>query len=43
MKTYNKVKPEIMNYFDARYTNAYTESVNNLIKKVEKQGNGYSF
>ncbi|HFD2052103.1 TPA: ISL3 family transposase [Clostridium perfringens] len=43
MKTYNKVKPEIMNYFDARYTNAYTESVNNLIKRVEKQGNGYSF
>ncbi len=43
MRTYNKVKPEIMNYFDARYTNAYTESVNNLIKRVEKQGNGYSF
>lgn len=43
MKTYNKVKPEIMNYFDAPYTNAYTESVNNLIKRVEKQGNGYSF
>lgn len=43
MKTYNKVKPEIMNYFLHPYTNAYTESVNNLIKRVEKQGNGYSF
>lgn len=43
MKTYNACKKEIFNYFDARYTNAYTESVNNLIKKVEKNGMGYSF
>lgn len=43
MRTYNKVKPEIFNYFDAPYTNAYTESVNNLIKRVEKDSNGYSF
>lgn len=43
MRTYNKVKPEMFNYFDAPYTNAYTESVNNLIKRVEKDGNGYSF
>ena len=43
MKTYNACKDEMFNYFDARYTNAYTESVNNQIKKVEKQGAGYSF
>lgn len=43
MKTYNNCKKEIFNYFDARYTNAYTESVNNQIKKVEKSGAGYSF
>lgn len=43
MKTYNACKNEIFNYFDARYTNAYTESINNQIKKVEKAGAGYSF
>lgn len=42
-KTYNNCKPEIMNYFDARYTNAYTESINNQIKRVEKAGAGYSY
>lgn len=26
-----------MNYFDARYTNAYTESVNNLIKRLKNK------
>ncbi|CAI6279482.1 hypothetical protein ACR6EC_24170 [Bacillus subtilis] len=25
------------------YTNAYTESMNNIIKSVEKEGKGYSF
>lgn len=39
MKTYNKVKTEIMNYFLHPYTNAFTESTNNLIKRVEKMGN----
>lgn len=34
---------EIFNYFDNRYTNAFTESVNNLIKYIEKSGRGYSF
>lgn len=43
MKTYNASKKEIFNYFDARYTNAYTESINNQIKRVEKSGMGYSF
>lgn len=48
MKTYNKVKPEIFNYFDQPYTNAYTESVNKVLygtqqpKKPEFGANGFS-
>lgn len=34
---------EIFNYFDFRVTNAFTESANNLIKNIEKQGRGYTF
>ena len=34
---------EIFNYFDFRYTNAVTESINNLIKSIEKEGRGYTF
>lgn len=34
---------EIFNYFDNRLTNAFTESINNLIKSIEKRGRGYSF
>lgn len=34
---------EIFNYFDYFVTNAYTESINNLIKHIEKAGRGYSF
>jgi len=34
---------EIFNYFDHRVTNAFTESINNLIKHIEKRGRGYSF
>lgn len=42
-KTFNNCKQEIFNYFLQPYTNAYTESVNNIIKSVEKAGKGYSF
>ena len=42
-KTYNNNKKEIFNYFLQPYTNAYTESVNNIIKSVEKAGKGYSY
>ena len=42
-KTFNNNKTEIFNYFDKPFTNAYTESVNNIIKAVEKEGKGYSF
>ncbi len=36
-------KVEVFNYFDKRITNAYTESANNLIKHIYKQGRGYGF
>ena len=43
VKTFENNKQEIFNYFDRRETNAYTESINNIIKSVEKEGKGYSF
>ena len=42
-KTMTKRREHILNYWNAPYTNAYTESVNNLIKKIEKAGRGYKF
>lgn len=42
-KTVDNWKHEIFNYFECNITNAYTESVNNLIKNIEKAGRGYSF
>ena len=43
LKTFNNNKDEIFNYFDRRETNAFTESINNIIKSIEKEGKGYSF
>ncbi|MFD2657684.1 MULTISPECIES: ISL3 family transposase [Bacillaceae] len=34
---------EIFNHFDKRLTNAYTESINSIIRHVERLGKGYSF
>jgi transposase len=34
---------EIFNYFDVRATNAYTESLNGLLKQIYRNGRGYSF
>lgn len=34
---------EIFAYFDHRITNAFTETVNNLTRKIESEGRGYSF
>lgn len=34
---------EILNYFDCRLTNAFTEGVNNMIRTINKEGRGYSF
>jgi transposase len=36
-------RTEIFNYFDHRITNAYTESLNNLIRVTNRLGRGYSF
>lgn len=35
--------PYIFNYFDHPVTNAYTESLNNLIRVMNRLGRGYSF
>jgi len=35
--------PYIMNYFEHPVTNAYTESLNNLIRVMNRIGRGYSF
>lgn len=43
IKTIDNWQYEIFNYFTCRITNAYTESLNNLIKNIEKAGRGYSF
>src|ERR1700681_3907586 len=39
----NNWMPEIMAYFDHPMTNAYTESLNNLIRVMNRLGRGYSF
>jgi transposase len=39
----NNWNEEIFAYFEQRITNAYTESVNNLAKAMNRMGRGYSF
>jgi len=39
----NNWEEEIFNYFDSPITNAYTESLNRLIKTMNHIGRGYSF
>ena len=41
--TIDRWHTEIFHYFDYSYTNAFTESCNNMIKCIEKAGRGYSF
>lgn len=41
--TFISRREHILNYFDARFTNAFAESANNIIKGIEKQGKGYDF
>ena len=43
IKTVENWKNEIFNYFDYKYTNAITESLNNVIKCLVRAGRGYSF
>ncbi len=40
---YNNWKPQILNYFDYRITNGYTECANGLIRLLQRNGRGYSF
>jgi len=42
-KTFIDRKEHILNYWRYQQTNAYTESTNNSIKKIEKAGRGYRF
>jgi transposase len=42
-KTIDNWHTEIFNYFDHYVTNAFTESINNLIKHIQAMGRGYSF
>lgn len=42
-RAFENWQTEILNYFDHRATNAYTESLNNLIRSTNRIGRGYSF
>lgn len=42
-RTMTRRRDHILNYWDCGFTNAYTESVNNAIKAIEKRGRGYRF
>lgn len=41
--TFEARREHILNYFDQRFTNAFSESANSIIKSIEKQGKGYDF
>ena len=43
IKAVNNWMPEILNYFSHPETNAYTESLNNLVRVMNRLGRGYSF
>ena len=40
---YGNWKDRILNYFEDRVTNAYTESVNAIIRELDRVGRGYKF
>jgi len=41
--TVNEFKRDIFNFFDYEYTNGFTESVNRLVKDMNRLGRGYSW
>jgi len=43
IRAFTNWRPWILNYFDHPITNAYTESLNSLIRAVDRVGRGYSF
>ena len=40
---FRKWRNEVMNYFDYRVTNGYTEALNGVAKVMNRQGRGYTF
>jgi transposase len=40
-KTFNRWFKEITNYFDYKYTNAYTEGINNKLENINRSGYGF--
>lgn len=43
IRAFDNWNTEIFNWWDFEYTNAFTESLNNIIKSVHRAGRGYSF
>ena len=43
IRAWRNWQPYILNYFDHPVTNAYTESLNSLIRVIDRLGRGYSF
>jgi hypothetical protein len=43
IRAFTNWQPWILNYFDHKVTNAYTESLNSLIRVMDRLGRGYSF
>lgn len=43
VRAFENWQPYILNYFECGVTNAYTESLNNLIRVFDRAGRGYSF
>lgn len=42
-KYFKQRREHILNYFDLRVTNAFTESANRIMKNIEQSGRGYDF
>ena len=42
LDTLDELLPQILNYYDHRYTTSYNEAMNNLGKRLERLGAGYS-
>lgn len=43
IRAFTNWQPFILNYFEHPVTNAYTESLNSLIRVMNRLGRGYSF
>lgn len=42
-KTVRRFEPEIFNYFDHPYTNAFVEGLNSVVRAISNEGKGYAF